>query len=92
MASPSDRNTAVCLRSGVGLSFANLPEEVRTRYELPGGAISAIFMQLPNREGSHRDAIVFENGRTMLMNNLPLDLAATVEVSRAKGTYTTAVR
>lgn len=77
-ASPGDRFTAVCLKSGVCLMIPNLPKGIRKALELPERELSAIFMQLPNRERVHRDALVFENGRTILINKLPLDLEMNV--------------
>lgn len=77
-ASPGDRTTAVCLRSGVCLMIPNLPKKIRKAFELPKGELSAIFMKLPNRERNHRDALVFENGRTILITDLPLDLEMNV--------------
>ena len=59
-ASLADRETAVCLRSGCGMSFPNLPAEMRSRLGLPPtGGIPAIFMTLPNRAETYRDAFLF---------------------------------
>ncbi len=81
--SPSDRETAVCLRSGVCMAITDLPRAIRRQYDLPGtGEIRAIFMQLPNRDHAHRDALTFENGRTILVNDLPLDLRMAVQEKR----------
>ena len=81
--SPRDRQTAVCLRNNVCLMVHDLPESIRGQYELPEkGEIRAIFMQLPNRESAHRDALTFENGRTILVNDLPLDLEMSVQEAR----------
>lgn len=82
-ASPDDRTTAVCLRSGVCLMISELPQKIRKSLELPEGELSAIFMQLPNRDWTHQDALVFDNGRTILINDLPIDLAMTVHNRRA---------
>ena len=80
--SPSDLTTAVCLRSGACLLIPELPQRIRQDYELPDGGVSAIFMQLPNREYAHRDALVFSNGRTSLMNELPIGLRLVVSQDR----------
>lgn len=77
-ASPGDRSTAVCLRSGVCMMIPKLPKKIRKKLDLPEGELSAIFMQLPNRERAHRDALMFENGRTFLISELPVDLEMTV--------------
>lgn len=82
-ASPDDRTTAVCLRSGVCLMIPELPKEIRKSFELPEGELSTIFMQLPNRDRIHRDALVFDNGRTILVNDLPIGLTMTVYERRA---------
>ena len=82
-ASPSDPITAVCLRSGVCMMIPELPSEIRQQLELPKGELSTIFMQLPNRLNDHRDALVFDNGRTILVNDLPIGLAMTVHGQRA---------
>ncbi len=76
--SPGDPATAVCLRSGACLKVQDLPRAIRWRYDLSKGEVSAIFMQLPNRSGAHRDALFFPNGRTILVNELPLGLILTV--------------
>lgn len=80
--SPSDRKTAVCLRSGVCMVIPDLPKDIRKRYELPDGELHPIFMQLPNRQNAHRDALVFENGKTVLVNELPLGLRMVVHTNR----------
>lgn len=84
--SPGDRETAVCLLSGVCMAIPDLPGAIRRQYGLPPGTgeIRAIFMQLPNRDHAHRDALTFENGRTILINALPLDLCMTVQENRAR--------
>lgn len=82
-ASPGDPTTAVCLRSGVCLMIPKLPKEIRKSFKLPEGELSAIFMQLPNRKRVHRDALVFDNGRTILVNDLPIGLTMTVHERRA---------
>ncbi len=81
-ASPGDLTTAVCLRSGACLKILELPKEIQKSLELPKGELSAIFMQLPNRQNVHRDALMFENGRTILINNLPIGLTMTVYKGR----------
>lgn len=82
-ASPSDRETAVCLKSGVCMMIPELPKEIQKKLELPKGELSAIFMQLPNRQRAYRDSLVFENGRTLLINDLPVDLEMTVYERRS---------
>mgnify|MGYP001606990918 CR=1 FL=1 len=81
-ASPDDRTNAVCLRSGACLMISDLPKEIRESFELSKGELYPIFMQLPNRERNHRDALVFDNGRTILVSKLPIGLAMTVHERR----------
>jgi len=90
-ASPGDRTTAVCLRSGVCMMIPELPKEIRQQLNLPKGELSAIFMQLPNRSNSHRDALVFDNGRTILVNDLPIGLVMSVYERRVYTLSGTAV-
>ncbi|MEK7537195.1 MAG: hypothetical protein AAB584_02010 [Patescibacteria group bacterium] len=64
------------------MKILELPKEIQKSLELPKGELSAIFMQLPNRQNVHRDALMFENGRTILINNLPIGLTMTVYKGR----------
>src|SRR5688500_14139093 len=71
-AAPADRHTAVCLREGASLRFTDVPQEIRQRLELPAtGPVNTVFQQLPEQAHGHRDALMFENGRTILINDLP---------------------
>ncbi len=64
----------------------DLPADIRKRLELPRtGEINAIFMKLPNRDDTYRDALTFENGRTILMNDLPLNLCMTGQEEQSEG-------
>ena len=84
MASPGDLDTAVCIRDQACLVVSGLlPWGFRREYNLSKGELNAIFMQLPNREETHRDALMFENGRTILVNDLPLGLKMDVYDPRA---------
>lgn len=84
--SPGDPKTAVCLRPGIAVVFSDLPESIREHLGLAGGANSAIFVQLPREVRGHRDAFTFANGRTILVNGLPVGLSLkTLPAAQEKG-------
>lgn len=61
---------AVCVPPGSRLLFSNIPEHLQHRWELQS-VETATFIQTSALENTHRDGVMFSNGRQASLQELP---------------------
>jgi hypothetical protein len=64
-----DVQPAVCIPPGARLRLDDIPKSLRTKHGV-GTQEAVTFTQLSGNPGEYRDAIVFENGRSVLLQEL----------------------
>ena len=68
---------AVCIPPGARLMFREIPESLRRELNI-GAAELATFTQVSAQTYSYRDAVMFPNGRTLLLQRLDVGLCLQV--------------
>ncbi len=61
---------AVCIPPGARLLFSNIPEHLQHRWDLQS-VETATFIQTSALENTHRDGVMFSNGRQASLQELP---------------------
>jgi hypothetical protein len=68
---------AVCIPPGARLKLSGVPASLKQQYSLSDSE-EVTFTQLSASSYAYRDAIRFENGKTILLQDLPEGLSAKV--------------
>jgi hypothetical protein len=75
LASPANPGTPVCVNCDTQLLLKDIPALIRERYGI-GAAAEATFTRLET--GGYRDAIQFENGKVVSLQQLPPGIGVSV--------------
>lgn len=72
---PGDCQTAVCMAADTKLQLARIPVELRDKFDV-GETAQATFVRLDRNAYQHRDAIRFDNGAEVTLQELGAGVTA----------------